>query len=72
MSKDLTKKMLNSRKVRMTSGSGEAWFYISPSGLEVCVASAPNQPADNSFTISKHQMRTALAAIDEWSNGVQP
>jgi hypothetical protein len=63
---ELSEPMLKSRKARMTSGNGEAWFYISPNGLEVEVSDVPRSVSAHSFTISVAQLRRALEVIEGW------
>jgi len=64
MSKRLSKSMRLSRKLRVTSGIGEAWYYIDHGGMNVFVARERGQSAANCFTISASKMRRALAIID--------
>lgn len=62
---NLSKPMLKSRKPKMTSGPGEAWFYVGPKGLEVCVANFKGNAASNCFTITKAQLFRAIQIIQE-------
>ena len=59
----LSKEMLKSRKPKMTSGPGEAWFYVSPNGLEVCVAEAKGMASIHCFTITRNQIYRAMQII---------
>jgi hypothetical protein len=51
------------RKPKMTSGSGEAWFYITSKGLEIRVANTKGWIADHSFVITRDQLFRAVQVI---------
>lgn len=62
----LSKPMLKSRKPKMTGIRGEAWFYVGPKGLEVCVADRKGVAASISFTISLSQIERATQIIRQY------
>lgn len=66
MSDNLSDPMLRARKASMTSGPGEAWFYISPKGIEVCTAERKGEASSNCFIITERQLRRAIEVIDEF------
>lgn len=59
-----SKPMLKQRKMHNVVGhGGKGWFFITPVGLEVCVASQYGNRLDHAFTISVAQLRRALEVI---------
>lgn len=60
----LTKPMLKPRKARFINGKGEAWFYVSPHGIEVCVAENKDAAASHQVLITRRQLVRALEIMD--------
>ena len=52
------------RKARMI-GSGEAWFYITSLGIELCVAEQKGETTRHVILITARQLRRALQVIDQ-------
>lgn len=62
--KDIPYPMRIARKPKMTSGRGEAWFYVSKDALEICVAGEKGNASDNCFAISKAQLYRAIQIME--------
>ena len=63
--KDVPKTMLKSRRATVVHGAGECWYYIAPSGLEVCVAAEKGKAASNVVRLTRRQLQRALEVIEE-------
>jgi hypothetical protein len=53
------------RHPKVTSGMGDAWFYITPQGIDVNVSCQKEIAAHISFTISRKQLARALQIINQ-------
>ncbi len=51
------------RKVQMIHGSGEAWYYVVPGGLEIYVADSKSRPSQQGFRITTRQIERAVEII---------
>ncbi len=61
----LPKGMRRCRKARLASGPGDAWFYVSPKGLEVYVSEDNKSAASHCFTISRRQLKRSVEIIEK-------
>jgi hypothetical protein len=50
-------------------GTGEAWYYISPNGLELYFAPLKGRDAVVSFRLSLRKLQTALSVIESERKG---
>lgn len=66
MAKDLPLSMRKVRKARCY-GKGEAWFYISPKGIEICMSASRGAVGVDCATVTKKQLQTALDEIEKYS-----
>ena len=64
--RDLSKPMLKARDIKRISGVGKAWFYISPTGLELCVAPREELAGSLQFKLSRKQLEASLQVIREY------
>lgn len=60
----LSKNMCIPRHPRITSATGDAWFYISPNGIDIGVSDTKENAAHITFTISRNQLARALQVIE--------
>jgi len=64
---DIPKEMLKPRKPRHVSGHGEAWYYVTTSGIEMFIAAEKGRESSNSFRLTTRQLERALEIIKEQS-----
>ena len=57
------------RKARMVGGRGEAWFYITPAGIELRVAQLEGEMTRHVILLTASQLRRALQVIDQEAKG---
>lgn len=62
--KSIPKSMLAPRQMRLAHGSGQAWFYINRSGIEVYYSLDENLAAKAAFRISVAQLKRVIAIIE--------
>ncbi len=63
--RNLSKPMLKPRKPRSTNRSTTAWFYISPTGIEI-YARLEGSTISTRCVLSTVQLERALQVIHEW------
>jgi hypothetical protein len=61
----ITKPMCNSRKTRVILGSGEAWYYVCRSSVDVFVTTEKGRAATAAVQLTRKQMEKAIAIMDE-------